>query len=121
MIVIVAQDRANTDRWFVHYRRGEELEDDISDFAKQIIVGNLTSYAMIRLKNDDKRQSFQNKTIQKLKLDPNKFTSGVSVCGLCKILEHVGSRTGTCPVKNREMYRNYHSCSEFKPLSEDLK
>ena len=102
--------------WNVHYRRGEELKDDILDFANQIINSNLTNYAMIKLKDNDTRKTFQSKTIQKLRLDPKEFSSGESICGLCKTLERVGSRTGWCSIKNREKYRNYPSCSEHKPI-----
>lgn len=74
MIVVVAQDRVDTDRWSAHYRRGETMTDDIADFANQIIKNNLTAYAMIRVSDNDTRQTFQNRTIQRLKLDPSEFT-----------------------------------------------
>ena len=75
---------------------------------------------MIRLKENDSRQTFQNKTIQKLRLDPKQFLSGKSICGLCKTLEHIDSRMGWCPIKIKQMYRNYPSCSEFKSLLESV-
>ena len=73
MIVIVAQDRVDTDRWSVHYSRGESLKDDLADFANQIIKNKLTSYAMLRVKDNDTRQWYQNRTVQRLKLDPKQF------------------------------------------------
>jgi hypothetical protein len=76
MIVIVAQDRADTDMWNVHYRRGEELVDDIRHFAMEIVESDLTSYAMLRLKDTDYRQRFQNRTVQRLRLDPEQFLIG---------------------------------------------
>lgn len=73
MIVIVAQDRVDTDRWSVHYRRGESMVEDIVEFARQIV--NLTAYAMIRVPDSDARQTFQNRTVQRIKLDPKQFVT----------------------------------------------
>lgn len=49
------------------------MVEDIVEFARQIV--NLTAYAMIRVPDSDARQTFQNRTVQRIKLDPKQFVT----------------------------------------------